>query len=233
METQLACRAKSLVPSRARAALRSAHQSLVFNRAMRRFLKDPGAHVRPGSPTLRDLVYGWGNMGWSARDEYLAACLARVQSAAGPVLECGSGLSTLLAGIVASRRGVPYWALEHDAGWAEKVRASLRAHRVARVVLDRAPLRDYGEYSWYDPPLGAMPERFSLVICDGPPGATKGGRAGFLPVMRSRLAPGCRILLDDAARERERAIARRWSEELGAKVMLRGSAKPFIELRLP
>lgn len=29
--------------------------------------------------------------------------------------------------------------------------------------------------------------KFSLIICDGPPGGTKGGRSGLVPVMRSKL----------------------------------------------
>lgn len=233
MQTALACRAKSFVPPRARAALRSAHQKIVFARAMRRFLREPAAHAHPGSPVLRDLVYGWGNEGWSAHDEYLSACLLHALSTSGPILECGSGLSTLLLGAVASRAGRAYWALEHEPAWADKVRSRLHAYRLPGVVLDRAPLRDYGEFCWYDPPLEALPVDFSLVICDGPPGATKGGRSGLAPIMRERLAQGCVILLDDGAREQERQVAERWRAELGASLCLRGTQKPFIELRAP
>jgi hypothetical protein len=75
-----------------------------------------------------------------------------------------------------------------------------------------------------------MPDSFPLVVCDGPPGSTKGGRYGLVPIMREWLKPGCVILLDDAGREQERAIARRWEAELGASSETLGSIKPYIEM---
>jgi hypothetical protein len=79
-----------------------------------------------------------------------------------------------------------------------------------------APLKSYAGYSWYDPPLSRWSRNFSLVVCDGPPADTPGGRYGLAPIMREHLAPGCVILLDDAEREPEREIAQRWSAELDA-----------------
>lgn len=81
---------------------------------------------------------------------------------------------------------------------------------LARLYQSSSPLKDYGDFCWYDAPLESMPDSFSLVICDGPPGATKGGRYGLVPFMRDRLRSGCVILLDDAEREEERTIAARW-----------------------
>jgi hypothetical protein len=77
-----------------------------------------------------------------------------------------------------------------------------------------------------------MPDSFSLVICDGPPGTVKGGRLGLISVMRSRFAEGCEILLDDAWRQQERQIAEEWSRELGADYEFVGQLKPFIRMRL-
>jgi hypothetical protein len=77
-----------------------------------------------------------------------------------------------------------------------------------------------------------MPGVFDLVICDGPPGTTKGGRYGLVPIMRERLKPGCAILLDDAGREQERAIADRWKTELGASFEICGSSKPYIKMTI-
>jgi len=71
-----------------------------------------------------------------------------------------------------------------------------------------------------------------MVICDGPPGATKGGRYGLVPVMKDRLRTGSFILLDDAAREQEQEIARRWMSELDASIETIGDAKPYISLTL-
>jgi len=67
-----------------------------------------------------------------------------------------------------------------------------------------------------------MPEAFSLVICDGPPGTTKGGRYGLLPVLDKRLPPGATILLDDAGRPAETELIRRWENEAHFKTEIRG-----------
>ena len=123
-----------------------------------------------------------------------------------------------------------YWVLEHTPEWATKSPKILRRYKLDSVVLCVKPLKDYGDFCWYDAPLESMPGGFALVVCDGPPGCTKGGRYGLVPIMRERLKPGCVILLDDAGREQELAIARRWEVELGASFTILGSAKPHIKM---
>jgi hypothetical protein len=218
-----------MLPAPVRRRLRAAQRALTFRRAMRRFLKDPEACAQPGSPVLADLVAGWGNRGFSAKDEYLADCIRHALAAKGPILECGSGLSTILVGVVATRRRLHHWALEHAAEWAARTGRYLRRYELD-VALCVAPLDDHGAFWWYDAPLQSMPERFALVVCDGPPGQTKGGRYGLVPIMRQRLEQGCVILLDDAGREEELAIARRWEGELGASLRILGATKPHIEM---
>jgi hypothetical protein len=66
-----------------------------------------------------------------------------------------------------------------------------------------------------------MPPAFQLVICDGPPGETPGGRYGLWPVLGQRLAPGAVILLDDADRPGEEEVLRRWSTEARMRVDMR------------
>jgi hypothetical protein len=227
---QLLSIGKSVLPSRIRRLLRAVHRDLVFLRAMKRFLKDPDACTHPGNPTVMDLIYGWGNESWSAQDEYLANCLDHALAAHGPILECGSGLSTILVGAIAKKRGQHHWALEHTPAWATKVQRYLSRYKLDSVVLCVKPLKDYGDFCWYDAPLESMPGDFALVVCDGPPGHTKGGRYGLVPIMRERLKPGCVILLDDAGREQELAIARRWETELGARFTILGSTKPHLEM---
>lgn len=213
-----------------RGVARVLHRKLVFRRAMKRFLRRPEACTAPDDPVVLDLIYGWGNKGWSAWGEYLTACIDHALRTPGPILECGSGLPTIVVGAVAKKRGQRHWALEHSSEWAEKVDRYLRRYDIDSVVLSVSDLRDHGDYLWYEPPLRSMPDSFPLVICDGPPGGVKGGRYGLVPVMRDRLKPGCVILLDDAGREQEAAIARRWETELGATSKVMGSAKPYIEM---
>ena len=50
--------------------------------------------------------------------------------------------------------------------------------------------------------------------------------------MKTRLTSGCVILLDDAGREDERAIAARWGSELGIPFHILGSSKPYLKMTL-
>jgi len=204
-----------------------------FAGAMRRLARDP-LIAADDRDLLAELVRGWANEGWSAWEEFLTGCAAQARVTRGPILECGSGLTTLLIGTIAQARGLPVWALEHSPAWGAHVLRALAAHRIRSVRLCLAPMTRYGGFTWYTPPLSAMPERFSLVVCDGPPAGIEGGRVGLVPVMRHRLAPGAVILLDDAGRRHERAIASRWAKELGAGgFRLVGKDKSYIQLTLP
>lgn len=222
-----------VVPSSIRQSVRALHRQYVFNRAMKRFVKAPEAALNKDSRILTDLIYGWGNEGWSALEEYLAACLRHAYQAKGDILECGSGLSTLLLGVMAQRCGRRLWSLENNDAWGCRVRQALRKYRIDSVNLVVRPLKDFGDFTWYDAPLETLPKNFALVICDGPPGSTRGGRYGLVPVMKERLLPGALILLDDGGRSEEQSIAARWANELGAESALLGSRKPYIQLRIP
>jgi predicted O-methyltransferase YrrM len=224
---------KQIAPAQLHDRLRKIHQRFVFSRALNTFVKSPTAAIRPGSTVLSDLVYGWGNP-WSAKEEYLVACLNAAMLCKGQILECGSGLSTLLLGIIAKQKGFRVIALEHNEAWAAKVNAQLKRVGVNSVLIDLAPLRDYGEFTWYSPTMAPRLEAasFELVICDGPPGSTRGGRYGLVPVMRDRLRAGTTILLDDGARPQEQDVARHWAQILPASHHLEGTEKPYIRLTL-
>ena len=205
---------------------------LLWRWALRRFQKNPARHTREDSFTLACLVFGWNN-GWSARPTYLAACVREALRATGPIWECGSGLTTLLAGLVAHRRGIPYAALEHSPLWRDKIRLLLDQCGAHTVSVELAPLKDFGSFSWYDVSSLPLPPSPSLVICDAPPASTPGGRYGLLPLLSHRLAPGCVILLDDAHREEEQQIAQRWHREFGATATLHAAEHPYFEIVMP
>jgi hypothetical protein len=75
-----------------------------------------------------------------------------------------------------------------------------------------APLIDHGDYEWYAT-SPELPGGFAVVICDGPPGSTKGGRYGLIPVAEGLLRPDVVVLLDDADRPGEQEMLRRWQSE--------------------
>jgi hypothetical protein len=221
---------RAVLPPRARRWLRRLYGAPRFDAAMKRFAADPEAAVAPGSTLLAELIAAWGNPGWSAQEEYLRVCIIQALRSDGPTLECGSGLSTLLLGAVAQRRGFEHWALEHQREWSVRIHRAVARYRLSAVRVSTAALKHYDGFDWYDPPLSEMPSQFAMVVCDGPPSGTVGGRYGLVPVMREYLRPGCVILLDDAWREDERAVARRWDTELGATHELVSCKKPYIRM---
>jgi hypothetical protein len=220
----------AVVPPRARRWLRATYDTWRFDVALRRFAADPEAALAADSPVLTELVAAWGNAGWSAHEEYLRGCVAQALASDRASLECGSGLSTLLLAVVAERRGYEHWALEHQPEWSARVEREAARHHLRSLRLCTVPLRLHGRFAWYDAPIARMPQAFSMVVCDGPPADTAGGRYGLAPVMHDRLPPGCVILLDDAEREHERKIARRWERELGATHELVSCQKPYIRM---
>ena len=208
------------------------YQQFVFWRSMRRFMRDQAHGSQGFDPRLlSELIHGWGN-NRSAQHEYLAACLEHVRDSDGLILECGSGLGTLLAGAVAQSRGKRMYTLEHEPKWAARVQQYLHKYGITSVTVCLAPIRSYGDFDWYSlPSLQTIPNKIALVLCGGPPGNARGGRYGLVPVMLEKLRENCIVLLDDGAREGEKAIAARWAQLVGGNPELMGRDKPFIRLR--
>jgi len=182
---------------------------------------------------LRELVSAWGNRGFAAEVEYLARTARLAARTDRPVLECGSGLTTLLLASLAGRRGIPVRTLEHHPKWAAHLAEMLDALDLADSVrLVHTPLRNYGGYHWYEiEPEDGLPP-FGLVICDGPPGITPGGRYGLLPILGPRLAEDCVILLDDVDRKGERDVLDRWISDARARIGRVAHRADFAEIRL-
>lgn len=212
----------------ARDRIRNGHRSMVFHRAMRRLIRSPREATADSGALLSDLVYGWGNESWSGEPEFLRSCVEHALAAKAPILECGSGLTTMILGVIAQHTGNTLWTLEHLPQWGYRVQCYLDEFAITSARVCVAPLAHYGECDWYDPPFESMPERFGLVVCDGPPSTGRGGRYGLAPVMAGKLQPGCVILLDDAERKDEQDIIVRWSEELPCRFSRMGTTKPFF-----
>lgn len=184
----------------------------------------------PKRELLKKLRLGWDNQGWDAKLDYLEEITIRAAVTEGPILECGSGLTTLLLGFLAGRRNIEIWSLEHDIDWHRRVSLAIERFGVPGVNLCLAPLRDRQDFNWYDPPLERMPNNFKLVICDGPPDLANCGRYGLLPILGSRLDPGAVILFDDVREPGQQEVLRRWEVERGVKVELRVSEEVAFAL---
>ena len=222
-------RLKPLVPRSVKRAARQAIRNLAFRRALRRLARLSVGEV-PSRQLLIDLQAGWGNEGFAARTDYLEEVARRAVATSGAILECGSGLTTILLGWLAGRRGIETWSLEHMPEWHAQIVQILQRHSIPKANVCLAPLRDYGDFWWYDPPLERLPETFKLIVCDGPPGTTRGNRYGLVPVLGERLHADSLILLDDADRPSEVEVLRRWTAEAKMAVELRDVPKGAFAL---
>jgi GNAT superfamily N-acetyltransferase len=150
------------------------------------------------------------------------------------IVELGSGVSTvLLARLLTRWPPAGDWrlaAVEHDAAWVRRVTEELADEGIGdRVTVIHAPLVDHPVAQdgllWYDerPLATGLDEALDgglidLLVVDGPPAFAPGfglARYPALPVLRSRLASGATVVLDDVDRPGEQDVLRRWERETG------------------
>lgn len=104
-----------------------------------------------------------GNVPWCAPEKLMAVAYDMARDAKGPVLEIGSGLTT----IIMAMAGAEIHTIEHDLRWLRITRDRLARYGLSNVTLHYAPLKEYPDCVWHEVPEG-LPD-FSLVLCDGPP----------------------------------------------------------------
>lgn len=126
-------------------------------------LTAPLAAIRDGRETLEDLIElheAWGNP--FAASVVLLAALARVVRARGsPVLELGSGLSSLV--MAAANPSAAIHVVENSPVFAEHLRIEAAKHGLANIHIHCRPLKG----GWYD--LAEVPAApWSVVLIDGP-----------------------------------------------------------------
>src|SRR6185436_10414412 len=214
---------KRLMPTRVKSLAKDTFVNWKLRRAVKEINKLPAGEM-PTAEMLVNLQIGWNNDGYVARTGYLSEVARHALTTAGPILECGSGLTSLLLGLLAGKRGVKTYSLEHMAEWRDRVNTSLRRCRISNVQVELVSLKEHDGFTWYDAPLATLQPQFALVICDGPPGHINGGRYGLLPLFGERLPSGSVILLDDADRAGEAEVMRRWQTEADLRIALHETA---------
>lgn len=175
---------------------------------------------------LRDLAPPRGPLpatrGWAASPDYLLE-LVGVIVARKPrlVVDLGSGLSTVWAALALDHHGIDGRIVAVDSApeYAERTRALLARHEVSHLAEVRvAPITDVtvGDetFPWYDPAALADLHDVGVVSVDGPPSAAHPmARYPALPLLLPRLTTDAVLLLDDAARDQEKAVVARWHGE--------------------
>lgn len=141
-----------------------------------------------GIDVFEELFRIWGNH-WSAPPVMLKEIYSICKNNDGEVLECGSGLST----IVMAAAGKQVTSLENDSSWFGKVSESLIDAGVSdKVNVILSPITSYGPYQWYS---NRVPDKmFGIVLCDGP--ERKYGREGLFLTVYDKIK-GSTIIIDD------------------------------------
>jgi predicted O-methyltransferase YrrM len=183
------------------------------------FLTTPGPGDLHAWHVLRPLLDGRPYLPFSVGSMRTAGlvhvCNLIVHRAPLEVVECGSGVSTVvLARLLAERGSGRITAVEHDPAWAVRIEGMLEREGllgIARVVL--APLRD-GWYAADD--VAQVPDAIDLLVVDGPPADTAElaqARHPALGRLQDRLTEEAIVVLDDIGRAGERAVLERWQAE--------------------
>jgi predicted O-methyltransferase YrrM len=157
---------------------------------------------------------------WSAAPDFLNLIVAHALAAKpANVVECSSGLTSLmLARCCEMNKHGSLFSLENGPKYAANTRREIERYDLQgyATVID-APLIRYPihghEYQWYT--LSDLPDpSIDMLVIDGPPGFLQHhSRYPALPLLFDRLAEGCVVFLDDAARPDEREIVEMWQME--------------------
>lgn len=166
---------------------------------------------------------------WSLGRPALEVVLAEIDAGRREVVECGSGLSTILIARRLRELGAGHvHSLEHDERFAAACRRQLERESLTGLAeVIEAPLRTHAAsgVGWYDrEALAPLPRAgVELLLVDGPPAGRpeiERSRYPALAEMRPRLAPGAVVILDDAGRPGERWALARWRKRHGLRCEL-------------
>jgi hypothetical protein len=223
---------RSLIPTPLKRRFREAHRAFLYRWAIRNVEKCLRFGLPVSFKATERLMYGWSNEGWSAKPALISYLFNDLRGFSGLALECGSGLSTIALALIARQTGARVLSLEHDKTWHGFLGRRLASLGLATEGLLFAPLKDFKDYRWYDLDRRELrSHRIGLVICDGPPNDTRGGRYGLLPQTSESLAHGALIIVDDTHRPAESGMVQRWLQEYGGQLSVLQTFETFSVLR--
>lgn len=160
------------------------------------------------------------NNPWGAQIDVLSLSVLLARKANGPILEAGSGLSTVL--MAAANPSQTVWCLEHSDHFARQVEHMALSAGVRNIAIVTCPLAG----GWYDltEDMESLPERFAVALVDGPP-RHLADRMRFLDLFGER----CEAILADDANDRDYAARlTAWAEANGRSVEIDGRAAVIL-----
>lgn len=178
-------------------------------------LKYVADRIRAGTEGEGDYneAFKYGGNNWAADPGILALVIGIARRCAGPIIETGSGLSSVMMGAAAP--GQQIYSLEHLDHYAARTLAWCEEAGVANVGVCCAPMKEF----WYDLEPFALPNKFAFGFCDGPP-RLYGTRRRFLDV----IAPRCTVLLIDDVNQDANYLrdVHQWADANGRECKLLG-----------
>jgi predicted O-methyltransferase YrrM len=161
--------------------------------------------------TFEEAFRAIGNK-WAAAPDVLQVACGLARSSDGPILEIGSGLST----IIMAATGAKVWCVEHDPHFAAQLENMAALAGVSEnIMLVTADLKD----GWYDI-TDELPSSFGLAFVDGPP-RKLGDRLKFYDKFGDR----CKVILyDDASDANIGPRVTAWAKAQGREIQKDGRA---------
>lgn len=145
---------------------------------------------------------------WGAPADFLALSVLLARKSPGPIIEAGSGLTTLL--MAAARPDITVWCLENSPFYAMQLEHQALSANLFNINIVYAPLRD----GWYDLSEDKLPESFGLGLVDGPP-RYLGDRMKFFDTFGDCVSA---VLCDDADDPGYLSALRVWADTKGMVV---------------
>ncbi len=165
---------------------------------------------------VSDVAEWWGNKDWAGGLGMSVACLHLGRHAKGRILECGSGLSTIMLSI----GGGEVHTIEHDYLWWKRISVAMDKLGL-NAIIDYSPIKQYREFLWYDhfPIL----KDISLLVCDGPPRQI--GREG-VHLLDDQLKNAI-MLFDDATDPSIISLMESYEKKQDRRFIIMNSDKPY------
>lgn len=163
--------------------------------------------IRRGVEELEDYeeVFDWAANPWCANNEVLLVAVSAARKSTGPIIETGSGLTTVL---MAAATDQTVFCIEHNPHFANVTRAMVQACALTNVAIIHTDIID-GWYALTPTDKIALPAHFGLGLNDGPP-RQLGDRTRFLTEFGHRCDM---IVCDDADDPGYAAKLTGWAED--------------------
>lgn len=142
--------------------------------------------LREGTENTGDYneTFKYAQNNFAADAGVLALLVGVARKCRGPIIETGSGISSVVMGAVSDR----VYSLEHVEHYAKQTLSWCEEAGVNNVGMCYAPMKDF----WYDMEPFDLPRKFAMGFCDGPP-RMFGTRMKFFEV----IAPRCTVVVVD------------------------------------